>query len=59
MTIETVKQIENNVNMFLELYDNAIKQGNDKRAIELVEVISHELDKLDKNEVQISSNFLN
>jgi ribosomal protein S20 len=59
MTIEKVKVIESNVNMFLKLYDNAVKSGNSERAIELCEVISHELDKLDSNEVQIDTRVLN
>jgi len=60
MTIETIKEIEEHINFLLETYDLALTEKNYEIVNKTLEVIDYELNKLDKNEVKLSSEtFLN
>lgn len=58
MKLEKLKTVEERINDLLEEYDIAMLQLDLKKTIYLVSQIETELDRLEKNEIQINSNQL-
>lgn len=58
MKLEKLKTVEERINDLLEEYDIAMLQLDFKKTIYLVSQIETELDRLEKNEIQINSNQL-
>ena len=58
MKLEKLKTVEERINNLLEEYDIAMLQLDFKKTIYLVSQIETELDRLEKNEIQINSNQL-
>lgn len=58
MKYENLKIIEKKVNELLEHYDVALSNGRYDKSVSILFEIENEIDKLDKNEIKINTDFL-
>lgn len=57
MSNQELKVIEKRIDKLLEKYDEAMSDFKFKESINLIMEIETELDKLDKNEIKLNSNY--
>lgn len=53
MNKKDIKQIANEIDYLLEVYDNALKENDQEIAAKTLQCIDYELDKLDSKEIKI------
>ena len=57
MSNQELKVIEKKINKLLEKYDEAMSDFKFKESVNLIMEIEMELNKLDKNEIKLNSNY--
>jgi len=57
MSNQELKVIEKRIDSLLEKYDEAMSHFKFKESVNLIMEIETELDKLDKNEIKLNSNY--
>lgn len=57
MSNQELKVIEKRIDKLLEKYDEAMSDFKFKESVNLIMEIETELDKLDKNEIKLNSNY--
>ena len=55
MNLEELKKLEKLIDMNLAVYDNAVKNRDDEKAAEHLELIIKLIDKMDANEVTLTT----
>ena len=55
MTLKHIKEVEQLIDTCIEAYDRAVEEKNHQMAINAIEVMKYELDKLDENQVTIKT----
>ena len=55
MTLRNIKEIEETIDAFIIVYDCAVKHKDHKTVINALEIIKHELSKLDENTIELNT----
>ena len=59
MKVKDIKQIEKIIDACIEAHDEALRVDDKKMQLSAIEVMQYELKKLEENEVEINTDYIN